>query len=290
MSSVAHYKAKIKGIKQDLVDSRKAAAAELEDAIKRNQAEKQQHIQQLRDSQKSFEITTHNLEEEEEPHAAKYPILPNTANSESFATKTGPPAPAQFVSETNRSSPAPSQPCPSQSMAGSLPTSDTSTVSTFSVAHYREKLKVIKKKLVDNQKAAAAEIEDAIKRNQTDKQRYMQQLHDSQKGFDITTQNLETEQAIFQKQIKEKFETDIRQTKDAQHSKNKETTKELQKQQENLDAAKIAVELTVKQNQYEAAQTQEFSRIEQRKHKEEVQRVKDLLQEEREANQRKVIA
>ena len=65
-------------------------------------------IIQLRDSQKSF---THNLEEE--PHAAKYPILPNTANLESFATKTGPPAPAQFVSETNRSSPAPSQPCPS---------------------------------------------------------------------------------------------------------------------------------------------------------------------------------
>jgi hypothetical protein len=64
-------------------------------------------IQQLRDSQKRFEITTHNLEEEEEPHAAKYPILPNTAKSESLARKTGPPAPAQFVSETNLSSPAP---------------------------------------------------------------------------------------------------------------------------------------------------------------------------------------
>ena len=103
-------------------------------------------IQQLCDSQKSFEITTHNLEEEEEPHAAKYPILPNTAKSESLATKTGPPAPAQFVSETSLSSPAPPQPQQTQTMASSLLTSDTSTVPTNLVAHYRAKLKVIKKK------------------------------------------------------------------------------------------------------------------------------------------------
>jgi hypothetical protein len=58
---------------------------------------------------------TDRLQKKEEPH---------TANSESFATKTGPPTPAQFIPETNRPSPAPSQPCPSKSMAGSLPTSD----------------------------------------------------------------------------------------------------------------------------------------------------------------------
>ena len=61
----------------------------------------------------SFE--TDRLQKKEEPH---------TASSESFATKTGPPTPAQFIPETNRPSPAPSQPCPSKSMAGSLPTSD----------------------------------------------------------------------------------------------------------------------------------------------------------------------
>ena len=84
--------------------------------------------------------------------------------SSSSATKR------QVVSETNLSSPAPSQPRQPQSMAGSLPTSDTSTVSTNSVAHYREKLKAIKKKLEDNQKAAAAEIEEGLKRSQADKQ------------------------------------------------------------------------------------------------------------------------
>ena len=85
------------------------------------------------------------------------------------------------------------------------------------------------------------------------------------KSFEITTHNLEVEQAIFQRQIKEKFEADIRQTKDAQHSKNKETTKELLKQQEDLNAAKVAAELTIKQSQYEAAETQEYTRIEQSK-------------------------
>jgi hypothetical protein len=101
----------------------------------------------------------------------------------------------------------------------------------------------------------------------------MQQLHDSQKGFDITTQSLETEQAIFQKQIKEIFEADLRQTKNAQHSKNIKTTKELQKQQKDLDAARITLELTVKQNQYAAAQTQEFSRAEQSNREEVIQKV-----------------
>jgi hypothetical protein len=158
----------------------------------------------------------------------------------------------QLESETNLSSPAaPSQPQQTQSMAGSIPPSD---IITSSVAHYKAKIMSIKKDLVDSRKAAAAELENAIKRNQAEKQRHIQQLRDSQKGFEITTHNLEVEQAIFQRQIKENFEADICQTKDAQHSKNKETTKELQKQQENLDAAKIAVELTVKQNQYEVAQ------------------------------------
>ena len=62
----------------------------------------------------------------------------------------------------------------------------------------------------------------------------------------------------------------------------KETTKELQKRQEDLTAAKVAAELTIKQSQYEAAQTEEFARIEQLKHKEEVQRIQDLIQQQKE--------
>ena len=229
----------------------KAIIQQLSDALKRNQTDKQWYMQQLQESQKDFDITTQNLETD---WAIFRKQIIERFEADLRQTKNA--QHSKNVSETNLSSPAPSQPCPSQSMAGSLPTSDTSTVSTSSVAHYRAKLKVIKKKLVKSQKAAAAEVEDVLKKNQTDKQRYMQQVLDSlhsrraaeQKGFDITTQNLETEQAIFQKQIEERFEADLRQTKNAQHSKNVETNKELQKQQENLDTAKIAVELTVKQN------------------------------------------
>jgi formate dehydrogenase maturation protein FdhE len=126
--------------------------------------------------------------------------------SSSSATKR------QVASETNLSSPAPSLPRQPQSVAGSLPTSDASTVSTSSIAHYREKLKAIKKKLENTQKTAAAEIEEILKQNQADKQLYEQQLLESQHDFDTTTKHLETEAALFQKQIKDRFEADRLQT------------------------------------------------------------------------------
>ena len=91
----------------------------------------------------------------------------------------------------------------------------------------------------------------------------MQQLQESQNDFDITTKNLEAEQAIFQKQIKERFEADRLQTKNTQYSKNVEIGKEFHQKQVNLEAARTALELTIRQKQYTAAQTQEHARAEQ---------------------------
>ena len=103
----------------------------------------------------------------------------------------------------------------------------------------------------------------------------MQQLQESQNDFDITTKNLEAEQAIFQKQIKDIFEADRLQTKNIQYSKNVEIGKELHQNQVNLEASKTALELTVRQNQYTTAQTQELAHAEQSKREEETQKVLD---------------
>ena len=67
-SPTAHYRAILMGIKQDLLATRKAAAAELKYVKDKLQTEEHTHRQELRVTQEAFDNRTHTLEIEQQLH------------------------------------------------------------------------------------------------------------------------------------------------------------------------------------------------------------------------------
>ena len=171
----------------------------------------------------------------------------------------------QLVSESNLSSPAPSQTHRSNSRASSRqsnpraasPTNSTiSNLSTNSAIPWKEKLQILRQKIEDNRKLSLAQKEEARLNNHADKQQYEEQCEQ---------QLRENNQ-----RIKEKFAV--------AHQKNVEFGKELHQKQLDLDTAREAAELSIKKNK-------ELALIEQNQREEELQKNLDLqtsLQNQRE--------
>ena len=135
---------------------------------------------------------------------------------------------------------------------------------------------------------------------QTNYSQYHQELRDTEEAFGVKAHTLEVQQAVFQRQIKDKYDAEVRRAKElseeavraerlAHQLKDQETTDELRRRNDELAATETAAALIVKQKEYEKIealnllqQEQQTARLGQEEQDEEYQRVQHLLQQEKE--------